>query len=139
MTKMTINEEAINRLPQIDVNQSMAVLPSLEEVNKAIASLSVGKAPGADGIPPEIFISGGPALVQKLFDLFYAMWTPEELPQEYKDPSITHLYKNKGDRQVCDNHRGISLLAIAGKVLARVLLNRLQTHLSTDMAFGNPG
>ena len=52
-----------------------------------------------------------------------------ELPQEYKDPSITHLYKNKGDRQVCDNHRGISLLAIAGKVLARVLLNRLQTHL----------
>ena len=57
------------------------------------------------------------------------MWTQEELPQEYKDPSITHLYKNKGDRQVCDNYRCISLLAIAGKVLARVLLNRLQTHL----------
>ena len=117
----------------------MAVLPYLEEVNKTITSLSVSKAPGSYGIPPEIFISGGPALVQKLFDLFYAMWTPEELPQEYKDPSITHLYKNKGDRQICDNHRGISLLAIAGKVLARVLLNRLQTHLSTDMAFGNPG
>ena len=107
----------------------MAVLPSLEEVNKTIASLSVGKAPGADGIHPENFIYGGPALVEKLFELFCAMWTQEELPQEYKDPSITHLYKNKGDRQVCDNHRGISLLAIAGKVLARVLLNRLQTHL----------
>ena len=39
------------------------------------------------------------------------------------------LVKNKGDRQVCDNHTGISLLVIAGKVLAIVLLKRLQTHL----------
>ena len=31
--------------------------------------------------------------------------------------------------QLCDNHRGISLLSIAGKVLARVLLNRLNEHL----------
>ena len=30
---------------------------------------------------------------------------------------------------VCDNHRGISLLSIAGKILARVLLNRLNEHL----------
>ena len=29
----------------------------------------------------------------------------------------------------CDNHRGISLLAIAGKILARILLNRLIDHL----------
>ena len=31
--------------------------------------------------------------------------------------------------QVCDNHRGISLLSVAGKILARVLLNRLNEHL----------
>ena len=30
---------------------------------------------------------------------------------------------------MCDNHRGISLLSIAGKILARVLLNRLNEHL----------
>ena len=30
---------------------------------------------------------------------------------------------------MCGNHRGISLLSIAGKVLARVLLNRLNEHL----------
>ena len=35
----------------------------------------------------------------------------------------------KNSVQVCDNHRGISLLSIAGKVLARVLLNRLNEHL----------
>ena len=125
----SINEEAINRLPQVDFNMSLAAVPTLDEINKAISSLSNGKAPGSDGIPAEVFSSGGPALTSKLLELFQLMWKNEELPQEYKDAAITHLYKNKGNRRVCDNHRGISLLEIAGKILARICLNRLQTHL----------
>ena len=39
------------------------------------------------------------------------------------------LFKRKGNPQVCDNHRGISLLSVAGEILARVLLNRLNEHL----------
>ena len=53
----------------------------------------------------------------------------EAIPQEFKDATIIHLFKRKGNPQVCDNHRGISLLSIAGKILARVLLNRLNEHL----------
>ena len=51
------------------------------------------------------------------------------IPQELKDATIVPLYKRKDNRQSYDNHRGISLLAIAGKILARVLLNRLIDHL----------
>ena len=50
-------------------------------------------------------------------------------PQDFKDASIIQLYKWKGNLQVCDNHRGISLLSIAGKILAKILLNRLNAHL----------
>ena len=50
-------------------------------------------------------------------------------PKDFKDASIIHLYKRKGNPQVCDNHRGISLLSIAGKILAKILLNRLNAHL----------
>ena len=57
------------------------------------------------------------------------MWRKEANPQEFKDTSIIHLFIRKGNPQLCDNHRGISLLSIAGKVLARVLLNRLNEHL----------
>ena len=57
------------------------------------------------------------------------MWRKEAIPQEFKDASIIHLFKRKGNPQLCDNHRGISLLSTAGKVLARVLLNRLDEHL----------
>ena len=42
---------------------------------------------------------------------------------------IIHLYKRKGNPQICDNHRGISLLSIAWKILAKILLNRLNAHL----------
>ena len=53
------------------------------------------------------------------------MWRKEAIPQEFKDATIIHLFKRNGNPQVCDNHRGITLLSIAGKILARVLLNRL--------------
>ena len=57
------------------------------------------------------------------------MWRKEATPQKFKDATIIHLFKRTGNPQVCDNHRGISLLSIAGKILARVLLNRLNEHL----------
>ncbi|VDL94105.1 unnamed protein product [Schistocephalus solidus] len=47
--------------------------------------------------------------------------------------TIVHLYKRKGNRQLCDNHRGISLLNIAGKIFARTLLNRLNGHLEQGL------
>ena len=62
-------------------------------------------------------------------ELFHIMWRKEAVPQEFKDASIIHLFKRKENPQLCDNHCGISLLSIAGKVLARVLLNRLNEHL----------
>ena len=46
------------------------------------------------------------------------------IPQELKDAVTVTLFK-KGDKSDCSNYRGITLLSIAGKVLARVLLNRL--------------
>ena len=57
------------------------------------------------------------------------MWRKEAIPQDFKDASIIHLYKRKGNPQVCDNHSGISLLSFAGKILAKILLNRLNAHL----------
>ena len=68
-------------------------------------------------------------MAEKLTELFQCMWRKKAIPQDFKDASITHLYKRKGNPQVCDNHRGISLLSIAGKILAKTLLNRLNAHL----------
>ena len=121
----SINDEAINRLPQVECNPLLAELPTVSETVKAIKLLSSGKAPGSDAIPAEIYKAGGPSVAEKLTELFHSMWRKEAIPQKLKDSTIIHLFKRKGNPQVCDNHRGISLLSIAGKIVPRVLLNRV--------------
>ena len=128
----SINDEAIANLPQVQANHDRDNEPT-EEVQKAIKQLWCGKAPGADAIPAEIYKAGGPVMLGKLTELFRSMWEEGAIPQQLKDASIVHIYKRKGNRQSCDNHRGISLLSIAGKILARVLLNRLLQHLEQGL------
>ena len=96
-----INDEAINRLSQAECNPLLDEFPTVSETSKAIKLLSSGKAP--DAIHIEIYKAGGPPVAEKL--------------------------KRKGNSQVGDNHRGISLSSITGKILVRVLLNRLNEHL----------
>ena len=120
----------LQELPQYDINSELADLPTLEEVEKSINQLSTGKAPGADGILPEIYKHGGEACAERLLEIITQIWQAGAAVQDWKDATITHLYKNKGDRSCCDNHRGISLLSIAGKILMRLILNRLSKHIS---------
>ena len=83
------------------------------------------KAAGVDGIPPELWKSGGPVLHSKLHELFFCCWEQGKLPRDLRDAVIATLYKNKGEKSDCYNNRGITLLSITGKIFTRVLLNRL--------------
>ena len=49
--------------------------------------LKVGKSPGIDGIPAEVY---------KLYDLFTNCWEKGTVPRDLKDAVIVFLYKNKG-------------------------------------------
>ncbi|BHF70896.1 hypothetical protein SprV_0401394900 [Sparganum proliferum] len=128
-----ISDAAIDRLPQVETNADLDLPPSLQETIRAVQQLSSGKAPGSDAIPAEVYKHGGPQLMDHLTALFQEMWRQGEVPQDFKDATIVHLYKRKGNRQICDNHRGISLLNIAGKIFARILLNRLNNHLEQGL------
>nr|VZI36609.1 unnamed protein product [Spirometra erinaceieuropaei] len=128
-----ISDAAIERLPQVETNVDLELPPSLQETIRVVQQLSSGKAPGSDAIPAEVYKHGGPQLMDHLTALFQEMWRQGKVPQDFKDATIVHLYKRKGNRQVCDNHRGSSLLNIAGKIFARILLNRLNNHLEQGL------
>nr|VZH91182.1 unnamed protein product [Spirometra erinaceieuropaei] len=60
--------------------------------------------------------------------LFQVMWRQRKVPQASNDATIVHFYKRRGNRQLCDDNRGISLLNIGGKIFVRILLNRINNH-----------
>ena len=119
----------------MECNPLLNELPTVSETVKAIKLLSSGKALGSDAIPAEIYKARGPPVAEKLTELFQIMWRKEAIPQEFKDATIIHLFKRKANPQVCDNHRGISLLSIVGKILVRVLLNRLNEHFERSRLY----
>nr|VZI43003.1 unnamed protein product [Spirometra erinaceieuropaei] len=128
-----ISDAAIARLPQVETNVDLELPPPLQETIRALQQLSSGKAAGSDAIPAGVYKHGGPQLMDHLTALFQEMWRQGEVQQDFKDATIVYLYKRKGKRQVCDNHCGISLLNIGGKIFARILLNRLNNHLEQGL------
>nr|VZI19391.1 unnamed protein product [Spirometra erinaceieuropaei] len=105
--------------PKVETIVDLDLPPSLYEAISAVHQPCSGKEPGSHVIPTEINKHGGLQLMDYLAAVF----------RDLNDSIIVHLYKRKGNRQLCDNHSGISLLNIAGKIFARILLNHLSNHL----------
>ena len=64
-----VQDTAIHRIPHLSIKQKLDESPTLHDMIKAIAHLHSCKAPGIDGIPPEIWKFGGTMLNVKLYDL----------------------------------------------------------------------
>ena len=118
-----ISSEAIESIPQLPVCCEMCKVPKNDEIFGAIQEMSNNKAADADKIPAEFYKYGGQLLVSKIEDLIRDCWRQETVSQDFKDADVVHLHKKKRDKSDCNNHRGISLLSVAGKIMARVLLN----------------
>ena len=99
--------------------------PSKTETKKSIMTLRSGKAVGPDEIAAEAIKADIETAVQTLHSLFNKIWEKEEVPAQWKEGIIIKLPK-KGDLRDCSNYRGIMLLSTPGKVLNRILLERLK-------------
>ena len=121
-----ITQDAIDAIQSFPLMAELDDAPTLAELKEAIERLPVAKAPGQDGIPPEIIKCDSSVLLEHLHGLLCQCWEEGAVPEDMRNANIITLYKNKGDRSDCNNYRGISLLSIVGKVFARVVLKKLQ-------------
>ena len=121
----TVDPTALEQVPQQTTLNDLDLTPSMDELTKAIQQTNYGRAPGKDGIPAEIYKATGPRAMEVFLDIIQSIWDQEKTPEDFRDALIVALYKNKGSKPDCGNYRGISLLSIAGKIFARVVLNRL--------------
>ena len=117
---------ALSSLQQLPVLQELDNPFTMEDVKLATRGLKNKKSPGQDGIPPKFLKNGGKPLLTVLFRIFTICWNRRRLPDDFRDTNIITLYTNMGDRRNCNNYSGISLLCIAGKVFARLLLPRVR-------------
>ena len=62
---------------------------------------------------------------QKIYNLIRKIWQDEQMPKDWEEGIIYPIYK-KGDRSVCSNYRGITLLNVTYKIFTSLLHNRLQ-------------
>ena len=122
----TVTESALDAVECLPTMEELDLEPTTEELSKAIDNLSAGKAPGIDGIPPDLLKHCKTALLAPLHEVLCKCWKEGKVPQDMRDAKIITLYKNKGERSDCNNYRGISLLSIVGKVYARVILGHIQ-------------
>src|SRR5678816_2901986 len=87
--------------------------------------LKKGKSARIDDIQPELLKNGGREMNKILAHLCNMIWRTGEVPRDWRDGIIIPLPK-KGNLSDCNNWRGITLLSIPGKVLASIILRRIQ-------------
>ncbi|KAI3361516.1 hypothetical protein L3Q82_013666, partial [Scortum barcoo] len=101
------------------------------EEDYCLRKLHSGKAPGVDEIRPEYLKSLDVVGLSWLTCLCSIAWRLGTVPLEWQTGVVVPLFK-KGDRRVCSNYRGITLLSLPGKVsTARVLERRIRPIVST--------
>ena len=94
-----------------------------------MAKLRGGKAAGTCKISAELLKAGDEAMIHGLHAVLTAVWHSGIIPPDWKRGLVVPIWKCKGDRQDCNNYRGITLLSVPGKVLAHLLLMRVRSNL----------
>ena len=90
----------------------------------AVKVLKMGKSAGVDNIPAELVQAGGEAMIDILTGEWPTAWTQ----------SLVITLPKKGNLQLCQNYRTISLISHPSKVMLKIILNRLQPQAEEIIA-----
>lgn len=94
-------------------------------VKKAIVKLKNGKSCGPEGVSAELLKNGTDKLVRTITQLFNDCLNGQQIPKEWKVAHISPIYK-KGNRNECDNYRGISVTSSISRLYGRILRDLIE-------------
>ena len=120
----------LNQQPMTeDIDQEVSVEEldqdiSPQELERAFKKLKKDKATGVDEISAEILLHTKNKIQSYLIQIFNKIFQMGYFPLQWGVATIVPLFK-KGDRDLCDNYRGISLLSITSKLFTSIINNRL--------------
>ena len=97
----------------------------MAELATALRQMQRNKAPGADGLPYEFYVSFWDEVAPMLKRALCTAFTTGQLPELMQQGIITLIHKGKGlDRTLLSSYRPITLLNADIKLLGKALVNR---------------
>ena len=103
-----------------------------EEIISAIKEAANGKSAGIDAITAEVLKVDLETAANKLEEIFRRVWDKESVPEDWRKGIIVKLPK-KGDLTCAGNWRGITLLCIPAKIMAKIVIRRLRDQVDAKL------
>ena len=126
-------EETVNRVKDLrgtdKANQWKDILestPGREEILEQMKKMK-DSSPGDDGVRLCYLMKAGPEITNKIIEMVQFMFEngADKWEESLKIGIVIPLFK-KGDRNNPNNYRGVCLLAMGSRILARILADRLR-------------
>ena len=80
-------------------------------------------------VPQDRSTNGGHTVAKHRHRIFVDIWVDEMIPADMRNANTITIFK-KNDRHNVNNYRWISLLAVVGKIMALVMLNRMRDQIA---------
>ena len=98
------------------------------EVEKVINDLQNGKASDITDIPISVIKKSSPVIRSQLAYHFNTLMTQGNFPDKLKLAKITPIFK-KGNAELLENYRPVSILPIFGKIFEKIIYTRLYSFI----------
>jgi hypothetical protein len=115
----------LDGLQQRPVQDHLGLQPSEEEVKRGLASLN-NSSPGDSGICAPLWkcLLESDEGFELIMGMVTKFWEKGEMPPEW-EVNLLKIIPKKGDLKMPGNYRGIMLLEVAYKIVAKIILGRL--------------
>ena len=111
---------------------------TIGEIGNVIGSMGIKKAPGEDGITGEIYKSTFQIFPRYITALYNRCLSRGVFPARWKRTKLIAIIKpGKENAEEVTKYRPISLVNTGGKVLEKLLINRINYHLYSQNLLNN--
>uniref|UniRef100_A0A8C6NVZ4 Reverse transcriptase domain-containing protein n=1 Tax=Nothobranchius furzeri TaxID=105023 RepID=A0A8C6NVZ4_NOTFU len=108
-----------------DESADLELAISLQECELALKAMNMGKSPGPDGIPPEVYRTFWPLLGPLMLNMIQFSISAGNFHRDVNTALISLLLKKGKDPMECSSYRPISLLNADIKIYAKALATRM--------------
>ena len=110
------------------------MMPTEQEIMNIITNKQNGKS--TTDIKNEMLKRPGKAMLNVVYPMIKTIWKEEKVPRKWNTGQTTSIWKGKGDREVLDNHRGITTSSAYGTIYDALLDSRIERIVPMTQAQG---